>query len=51
MNKYRIIQNILIYTLLLVGAFLFYVVHIEDWMGKDHPAESSSKVNFIYQQF
>ncbi len=51
MNKYKIIQNILIYMLLLAGVFLFYVVHIEDWIGQEKSGESSSKVNFIYQQF
>lgn len=51
MNKKQLVRNTLIYFLLLMGAFLFYVVHIERFMFADSDKESSSKVNFIYQQF
>lgn len=51
MNKKQLLRNTLIYFLLLTGAFLFYVVHIERFLGEENEKESSSKVNFIYQQF
>ena len=51
MNKRQLLRNTLIYFLLLVGAFLFYIVHVERFMMEDDGKESSSKVNFIYQQF
>ena len=51
MNKHQWIRNTLIYFLLLAGSFLFYVIHIERYIGEENDKESSSKVNFIYQQF
>lgn len=51
MNKKQLVRNTLIYFLLLTGVFLFYVVHIERFILKEEEKESSSKVNFIYQQF
>lgn len=51
MNKKQLLRNTLIYFLLLIGAFLFYVVHIERFMFEETDKESTSKVNFIYQQF
>jgi hypothetical protein len=51
MNKKLLLRNTLIYFLLLLGAYLFYVVHIERFMMKDNEIESSSKVDFVYQQF
>ena len=51
MNKKRLLRNTVIYFLLLAGTFLFYVIHIERFVMKKNDQESSSKVNFIYQQF
>jgi|GEM_PF-2504358 len=51
MNKNQWIRNTFIYFLLLVGAYLFYLVHIERYLTNGGEKESSSKVDFIYQQF
>lgn len=43
--------NFLIYLLLIVGYFLFYAFPIDKYIFEKKEIESSSKVNFIYQQF
>jgi hypothetical protein len=44
-------MNTLIYILLLVGYYLFYVAQIDSFFYGSKEQESTSKVNFIYQQF
>ena len=53
MNLNKILKNILIYFLLIVGYIFIYMVDIENYIyQKDkEEVESTSKVNFIYQQF
>ena len=51
MNKSRLIRNTVVYFLLITGFILFYVIHIERFLDSDDTKESSSKVDFIYQQF
>ena len=49
----KILRNIIIYSLLILGYIFIYMADIEDHLyEKDaKEIESKSKVNFIYQQF
>lgn len=51
MFKSKISHNFLIYLLLIAGYILFYVFPIDRILFEKEETESSSKVNFIYQQF
>jgi hypothetical protein len=46
----KILRNILIYFLLMLGYIFIYIIDIESYIYEKE-VESKSKVNFIYQQF
>ena len=50
-RKNRFLYNVLLYTLLIVGYFLIYVVNIEVLVYPNQNIETKSKVDFVYQQF
>ena len=47
----KFFRNTLIYFLLIIGYLFIYVIDIENYYYKKEDVESTSKVNFIYQQF
>ncbi len=51
LNSHRIVRNTLIYFALLVGYLFLYVINIENECYDLDEKESTSKVDFVYQQF
>ena len=47
----KFLRNTLIYFLLVIGYVAIYVIDVERFYYKNEDVESTSKVNFIYQQF
>jgi hypothetical protein len=47
----KFFRNTLIYFLLVIGYIAIYIIDIERVCYKNEDVESTSKVNFIYQQF
>ena len=51
MNKNQLLKNTIVYILLIIGFFLFYVAQFDVFVNHEEGKESSSKVDFVYQQF
>jgi hypothetical protein len=51
MSRNKLLQNFIIYLLLIAGYLLFYVYPVNEIFFNHENEESSSKVDFIYQQF
>ncbi len=51
MFRNKIVTNFLVYLLLIAGYLLFYAFPVDKFLFEKEETESSSKVNFIYQQF
>ncbi|MFK7757065.1 MAG: hypothetical protein AB8B53_09065 [Flavobacteriales bacterium] len=51
MNKVSFLKKTSIYVFLLFGFVMLYIVDVDLLLHPNKEIESSSKVNFIYQQF
>lgn len=51
MNKKRFYKNIAIYSFLIIGYVLLYVVDIKGLINPTKEKQPKAKVEFIYQQF
>lgn len=51
MNKSKLIRNTLIYTLLILGYIYLFEAKFELILNPNASVETSSNVNFVYQQF
>jgi hypothetical protein len=51
MDTKKFIRNSVVYTLLIVGYVLIYLLNIESYLFDEKNIKPKSKVDFIYQQF
>jgi len=51
MKRNKLIKNTLVYFLLMIGYLFIYEIEIDNFFYKQEDIPSTSKVNFIYQQF